>query len=118
MAISSRCTRLRSDQSAVALFCALSLTIGYLGARLLRLNDRQAIATSMEVGVHNTTVALTIALSVLDSIDVAIPIAVYSIVMYPLAAVFGWAVTRTSSGDDQGMPSATADQAGAAAPRH
>ncbi|OZG28887.1 bile acid:sodium symporter [Williamsia sp. 1138] len=107
----------RQAGGAVTLFCALSLTIGYLGARLLRLDDRQAIATSMEVGVHNTTVALTIALSVLDSIDVAIPIAVYSIVMYPLAAIFGWVVTRTSSGDDQGMPTATASHGGAAAPR-
>ncbi|MFB8126829.1 bile acid:sodium symporter family protein [Streptomyces bacillaris] len=45
------------------IFCLASLTLGYAGARLLRLDKRQAIASSMEVGIHNTTVALTIALS-------------------------------------------------------
>lgn len=48
----------------------------------------------MEVGVHNITVALTIALSVLDNTEVAIPSAVYSIVMYVLATAFGYAITR------------------------
>ena len=76
------------------LFCLASLTLGYTGARLLRLDEPQAIASSMEVGTHNTTVALTIALSVLDSTQVAIPSAVYSVLMYVLATAFGYAVTR------------------------
>ncbi|SHN46718.1 bile acid:sodium symporter family protein [Cryptosporangium aurantiacum] len=76
------------------LFCLASLTIGYAGARLLRLDERQAIACSMEVGIHNTTVALTIALSVLDSTEVAIPAAVYSVLMYILATAFGFLITR------------------------
>ncbi|GGV36769.1 transporter [Actinomadura cremea] len=78
----------------VTLFCLASLTIGYTGARLFRLRREQAIATSMEVGIHNTTVALTIALSVLNSTAVAIPAAVYSIVMYLLATAFGFCITR------------------------
>ncbi|MFE6332002.1 bile acid:sodium symporter family protein [Streptomyces sp. NPDC057806] len=79
------------------IFCLASLTLGYAGARLLRLDERQAIASSMEVGIHNTTVALTIALSVLDSTEVAIPSAVYSILMYVLATAFGYLVTRRHS---------------------
>ncbi|GAA2724686.1 bile acid:sodium symporter family protein [Actinocorallia aurantiaca] len=78
----------------VTLFCLASLTLGYTGARLFRLRREQAIATSMEVGIHNTTVALTIALSVLDNTTVAIPAAVYSIVMYLLATAFGFSITR------------------------
>lgn len=81
----------------VTLFCLASLTLGYTGARLFRLRQEQAIATSMEVGIHNTTVALTIALSVLNSTPVAIPAAVYSIVMYVLATAFGFAITRTNT---------------------
>jgi BASS family bile acid:Na+ symporter len=77
------------------LFCLASLTIGYAGARLLRLSESQAIASSMEVGIHNTTVALTIALSVLDSTEVAIPAAIYSILMYVLATAFGFTITRS-----------------------
>ena len=76
------------------LFCLISLTLGYAGARLVRLDERQAIASSMEVGIHNTTVALTIALSVLNSTEVAIPSAVYSVLMYVLATAFGFAITR------------------------
>ncbi|MFJ7329075.1 bile acid:sodium symporter family protein [Streptomyces cyaneofuscatus] len=88
------------------IFCLASLTLGYAGARLLRLDERQAIASSMEVGIHNTTVALTIALSVLDSTEVAIPSAVYSVLMYVLATAFGYLVTRRhpDAGKSLGRP--------------
>lgn len=82
--------------AVTGLFCLASLTLGYLGAKLLRLDEAQAIASSMEVGIHNTTIALTIALSVLDSTEVAIPAAVYSILMYVLATAFGFLITRRS----------------------
>ncbi|MGA8256045.1 MAG: bile acid:sodium symporter family protein [Nocardioides sp.] len=78
----------------VAIFCLISLSVGYLGARVFRLDEKQSVACAMEVGIHNTTIALTIALSVLDSTEVAIPAAVYSIAMYPLATAFGFAITR------------------------
>ncbi|WP_137294327.1 bile acid:sodium symporter family protein [Nocardioides dongxiaopingii] len=80
--------------AVTALFCLASLTLGYLGARVFRLEERQAVACAMEIGIHNTTVALTIALSVLDSTEVAIPSAVYSVVMYVLATAFGFLITR------------------------
>ncbi|WP_145503002.1 bile acid:sodium symporter family protein [Streptomyces sp. CFMR 7] len=89
-------------------FCLASLTLGYAGARLLRLDKRQAIASSMEVGIHNTTVALTIALSVLDSTEVAIPSAVYSVLMYVLAAAFGYLITRRHTDTEKNLPQPTA----------
>jgi BASS family bile acid:Na+ symporter len=76
------------------LFCLASLTLGYVGSKALRLDERQAIAASMEIGIHNTTIALTIALSVLDSTEVAVPSAVYSVLMYVFATAFGFAITR------------------------
>ncbi|WP_235734624.1 bile acid:sodium symporter family protein [Nocardioides alcanivorans] len=79
------------------LFCLISLSVGYVGARLLRLGEAQAVACSMEIGIHNTTIALTIALSVLDSTEVAIPAAVYSVLMYVLATAFGFAITRRAA---------------------
>src|SRR5690606_29844007 len=78
------------------IFCLVSLTLGYAGARLLRLSQPQAVATSMEVGIHNTTIALTVALGVMESTEVAIPAAVYSVLMYALATAFGFAITRGS----------------------
>ena len=85
---------LRDVGLVTGLLCVLSLTLGYAGARLARLDRPQAVASSMEVGIHNTTVALTIALSVLDSTEVAVPAAVYSILMYVLATAFGFLITR------------------------
>ncbi|MFE9686883.1 bile acid:sodium symporter family protein [Streptomyces sp. NPDC006285] len=89
------------------IFCLVSLTVGYGGARLLRLDQRQAIATSMEVGIHNTTVALTIALSVLDNTEVAIPIAVYSVLMYVLATAFGYAITQRHADAEKSLNQTT-----------
>ncbi|MEU0700581.1 bile acid:sodium symporter family protein [Streptomyces bacillaris] len=89
------------------IFCLASLTLGYAGARLLRLDKRQAIASSMEVGIHNTTVALTIALSVLDSTEVAIPSAVYSVLMYVLAAAFGYLIARRHTDTEKNLPQPT-----------
>lgn len=92
---------LRDVGLVTGLLCVLSLGLGYAGARLARLDRPQAVASSMEVGIHNTTVALTIALSVLDSTEVAIPAAVYSILMYVLATAFGFLITR---GTPRGAP--------------
>jgi BASS family bile acid:Na+ symporter len=85
---------LRQVGLVTGLFCLISLSVGYFGARALRLAKPQAIASSMEVGIHNTTIALTIALSVLDSVEVAIPSAVYSVLMYLLATAFGALIVR------------------------
>lgn len=79
-------------------FCAASLTVGYYVPRACGLGARQAIASAMEVGIHNGTLAITIAVSVLGSVEMAVPAAVYSVIAFPLAAVFGWLVTRTGGG--------------------
>jgi BASS family bile acid:Na+ symporter len=87
------------------LFCLASLTLGFLVPRLLGVGRRQAIAGAFEIGVHNGTLAIAVAISVLDTPALAVPAAVYSVIMFPAAAVFGWAITR-SSGDRtaQGAP--------------
>ncbi len=78
----------------MVLICVISLALGYATARVLKLGQPQAVACAMEIGIHNTTVALTIALSVLQDGTVAIPAAVYSVVMYVLAPLFGWLISR------------------------
>ena len=78
------------------LFCLISLTLGFVVPRALGVGRRQAIASAFEIGVHNGTLAITIAISVLESTELAVPAAVYSVIMFPAAAVFGWAITRTS----------------------
>lgn len=77
-----------------ALFCLISLTVGYWIPRGLGITARQAIACSMEVGVHNSAIAITIAISVLGSTQMAVPAAVYGVVMSPMAATVGWLISR------------------------
>lgn len=75
---------------AVTAFCAVSLTVGYLAPRLMRLAPRQAIAVSLEVGMHNAVVAMGVALSpqLLNSAEMATPAAIYSTVAPLLAVTF------------------------------
>lgn len=78
----------------VVLFCMLSLALGFAVPRLLRIERSQAIASSFEVGLHNATLAIVIAQSVLQSPDMSLPGAIYGVLMFPVAAVFGWIITR------------------------
>ena len=82
---------------ATCLFCFSGLFLGYLMPHLARIPEKQARACTFEIGIHNTSIALTIALSVLESTTIAIPAAVYSIFMYLLAGLFGFILTRRGS---------------------
>ena len=75
-------------------FCAISLVVGYVVPKAVGVVEGQAIASSMEIGVHNGTLAIFIALEVLEAVTISIPAAVYSLVMFPLAALWGMFVSR------------------------
>jgi len=77
-----------------ALFCAISLVVGYYVPRAVGVTGPQAIATSMEVGVHNATLAIFVAVEVLDEVEISVPAAVYSLVMFLFAALWGRWVSR------------------------
>ncbi|WP_406050429.1 bile acid:sodium symporter family protein [Kribbella sp. NBC_00889] len=74
----------------------LSLGLGYVVPKLARLGEPQSIACSMEIGIHNATLALTIALSpaLLDNSQMSIPVAVYGIVMFFPTAAFAYYLGR------------------------
>ncbi|GGV24747.1 transporter [Streptomyces longisporoflavus] len=80
----------------VVLFAAISLTTGYGATRLARGDHRQSVATCFEIGMHNTTLAMAIALSpsLLDSTRMAIPSAVYAVVMFVMALAAGSLLRR------------------------
>ena len=59
--------------------------------------EDQAIASSMEIGVHNATLAIFVAVEVLDSTEISIPAAVYSIFMFVFAALWGTLLTRRTA---------------------
>lgn len=80
------------------LFCLFSLGIGFIVPRLLKIERPQAIASAFEVGLHNATLAIVIAQSVLHSPEMTLPGAVYGVLMFPLAAAFGLLITRRRAG--------------------
>ncbi|WP_110181881.1 bile acid:sodium symporter family protein [Nocardioides solisilvae] len=83
-----------------ALFCAASLVIGYAVPRALGVSGPQSISSSMEIGVHNSTLAIFVAVEVLDSTEISVPAAVYSIIMFVFAALWGSWVSRRVATDE------------------
>lgn len=79
---------------ATIIFCFTSLFIGYCLPLVLGVPDRQARACTFEVGIHNTAVAITTAISILGNTTIAIPAGIYTIIMYTLAILFGFFISR------------------------
>src|SRR5690606_30803564 len=81
---------------AALAFNLASLAVGYFVPLMARLPKRQAIAIGMEIGIHNGALAIAIASAptLLNNSMMAIPPAIYSILMLFTAAGFGWLVSR------------------------
>ena len=79
---------------ACLLFNLVSMGVGYAAPRALKLPRRQAIAIAMEIGIHNGTLAIFIALNVLENPMMSVPAAVYSLLMFFTAAVFAFWLNR------------------------
>ena len=79
---------------AVLLFNLVSLFAGYYLSRAAGLDKPLSTAICYEIGIHNSTLAIFVALSVLGSYQLALPAAVYSVVMYITAPLFGWLVLK------------------------
>jgi len=79
---------------AVLIFNLASLLSGYFLSRASGLDKPMATAISYEIGIHNSTLAIFIALSVLNNFQLALPAALYSVSMYLTATLFGFLVLR------------------------
>ena len=83
---------------ACLVFNLLSMGVGYGVPLAVKLPDKQAIAIAMEIGIHNGTLAIFIALNVLGNSTMSIPAAIYSLFMFVTAGVFAWWVSRRARG--------------------
>lgn len=77
---------------AVISFNVLSLGLGYYVPRLLGMDKANAVAIGYEIGIHNSTLAIFVAVSVLGDFQLMVPAAIYSISMYVFATAFGMLV--------------------------
>ena len=87
---------------AVIAFNILSLGLGYYVPRLLGMDKANAVAIGSEIGIHNSTLAIFVAVSVLGDFQLMVPAAIYSISMYVFATAFGMLVL----GKPQAAPAA------------
>jgi bile acid:Na+ symporter, BASS family len=80
---------------AVVAFNVVSLVVGFYLSRASGLDKPMATAISYEIGIHNSTLAIFVALAVLNNFQLALPAAIYSVSMYITATLFGLLVLRT-----------------------
>jgi bile acid:Na+ symporter, BASS family len=80
---------------AALAFNVVSIAIGFFIPRLLKIPQKQSIAISMEIAIHNGTLAIFIAANVLNNDAMTIPPAIYSIIMFFTAGIFGYIISRT-----------------------
>jgi BASS family bile acid:Na+ symporter len=73
-------------------FNIVSMLMGYYLPLLFKVEKKQAIAIGLEIGIHNGTLAIYIALNVLNNSTMSLPPAVYSLIMFFTAAAFGFLV--------------------------
>lgn len=78
-------------------FNVLSMAVGYYLPRLFRIEKKQAIAIGMEIGLHNGTLAIYIALNVMHNPTASLPAAAYGLLMFFTAAIFGVLVNLKKS---------------------
>ncbi|MFT4285058.1 MAG: bile acid:sodium symporter family protein [Protaetiibacter sp.] len=75
-------------------FCLCSLALGFVIPRLFRVEPRQAVASSFEIGIHNATLAIVIAQTVVGSVEMSLPGAVYGVLMFFIALGWGFLLRR------------------------
>lgn len=61
---------------------AFAMISGYVIARLFQLNTQQSTTMSVEIGIQNGTLAILVATTILHQPTIAIPAAIYALVMF------------------------------------
>jgi BASS family bile acid:Na+ symporter len=82
---------------ACLFFNVVSMLTGYLAPLALKLPEKQAIAITMEIGIHNTALAIYVALNVLNNPAASLVPGIYTLCMYLTATLFALYVTRRAT---------------------
>lgn len=94
---------LRDNFTTLAPFAvALNVTMllaGFLAAWLARLSRKQSVTLGIETAVQNATLGLVIASTMLKQDAMAVPVALYGVLMYAGGLLFAYAMRRFTSGE-------------------
>lgn len=93
----------RVGGAALALNVA-AMAISFGISKLARLDDRQATAISLELGIHNAALAIAVGATLAD--DVTIPAAVYASFMLVTGGGFAWVMSRRNAAPAEVAPTA------------
>jgi len=74
----------------------ITMGLGYLTARFFKLNLKNAISITVESGIQNGTLAFVIATSILNNVEMGIPIGAYSIWMFVTGGILMWQLGKRS----------------------
>ncbi|AYV56792.1 bile acid:sodium symporter family protein [Leptospira kmetyi] len=66
----------------------ITMALGFLGATLMKVTQSQRTSITIEVGIQNGTLGITIASTILNNPAMAIPSAIYSLIMFATGAIF------------------------------
>jgi BASS family bile acid:Na+ symporter len=78
----------------------ITMGVGYLTAKLFRLNLKNAISITIESGIQNGTLAFVIATTILNNVEMGIPTGAYAIWMFITGGILMWKLgnrTETNS---------------------
>ncbi|MBC8754590.1 bile acid:sodium symporter family protein [Kordia sp. YSTF-M3] len=67
-----------------------TMSLGYLTARLFKLNLKDSISITVESGIQNGTLAIVIATTILNNLEMSIPVVAYSIWMFVTGSILMW----------------------------
>ncbi len=69
---------------ATILLNLAGVSVGLLAGRAAGLSQRESMAVAVELGIKNSTIALLVTLTLLESSTMSIPAAVYGVLMFPI----------------------------------
>ena len=77
----------------------LTMGLGYLTSRIFKLDLRNAISITIESGIQNGTLAIVIATTILNNIEMGIPTGAYAIWMFLTGGILMWQLGKRSNVD-------------------
>jgi len=78
-----------------------TMGLGYLTAKLFKLNLKSVISITIESGIQNGTLAFVIATSILNNVEMGIPTGAYSIWMFITGGILMWQLGKRPNVDSE-----------------
>ncbi|MDV6237581.1 bile acid:sodium symporter family protein [Leptospira ellisii] len=73
----------------------ITMVLGYVGATLMKVTKSQRTSITIEVGIQNGTLGIAIASTILHNPAMAVPSAIYSLIMFATGGIFSAWMHRT-----------------------